>query len=541
MWYVLRELFIFIGSWQPVYLVLLLLSVPVVAQTDDKSVSLFHQHHYQEAIDILEADLSDPDSRYILGLCYFRLGLLYLEMHRAFLPLATHCYQLLDSLEDYLAEEARPSIHTLFYLGLTYVENEQYEKGIEALENYLSRNSQQFPLRSVYAQCALAESYYQTGNQVQAEATFEEIKLQQQALGEYVDAFLTETYLRLGLESKNLAQKPEDNWNLTTSIGILTENAPHLALAVLWLYSRQVDSNHALTHLKDFDLLQPDLTDSVDELQTHEFFHPRYYRYIGEIYLNQAYHLFSALYEHLPTLKSHLTYANAYILVELNDYTKAKQLLGDAPPISLDDKILLGCRQVLLGCCYYALNQKTEALEIWSQVDTQHPIIAVELAFTYARYHAEMPTSVKLVQQLMKKIPQVSELPPEVYPPLGAFASREVYRRAGNAMLLLSKRKTNGISEPNSDLIDAIQTYKAGHIEAYPYAIDEPPWGNDPSLLVNMADANYKRGFTFWSTTTETYSVMQRSLAELYPLHIMIQKVYAVHMMLHQDIREIEK
>ena len=386
-WYFSKGLFS--ASRKPICLVLLLTSFSVLAQTDDKSVNLFHQHHYQEAINLLETDNSSPDSGYLLGLCYFRLGLLYLEMHNTFLPLATHCYQLLDSLEDYLAEEVRASIHTPFYLGLSYVENEQFDQGITALENYLSRDSQQFPWRSLYARCTLAASYYRIGNQVVARAMFKEIDRQPQASGECVDAFLAETFLRLGLESDKLPLKTGQNWNLPPDLDSLKADAPHLFLAILWLYSRQEGSTKTLAYLKDLDLLQPDLTDDIDELQTHEFFHPRYYRYLGEIYLSQAYFHFTALYESLPALKPHLTYTNAYILAELNDYAKAKQLLEDSLTTSPDDKILLGCRHVLLGRCYYALNQKIEALEVWSQVDTQQPILAVELALAYARHHTE--------------------------------------------------------------------------------------------------------------------------------------------------------
>jgi hypothetical protein len=305
----------------------------------------------------------------------------------------------------------------------------------------------------------------------------------------------------------------------------------------LWLHARQAEGGNFVHYLHRQDLSRPDLTDMVDELQTHEFFHPAYYRYIGELYLSEARFHFTEIDQKLPSLKAHLTYAHAYILVMLDDFPGAKRLLEGIP--LPEDKILRGCWQVMLGRCHFALDHKNEAGAIWAQVDTQQPILAAELALAYARHRTETGVAAELAQQALEKMPEKDSL--EVYPPFGAFAGGEVYRRAGNTFLLLGKEERGDTSIPQANIIEAMKAYKISHVEAYPYVIDEPPWGNDPSLLVNMAYASYKRGFTFWSATTETFSVMQQWMADLYPLHIMIQKIYAVHMVLHQDIRQIDK
>ena len=103
----------------------------------------------------------------------------------------------------------------------------------------------------------------------------------------------------------------------------------------------------------------------------------------------------------------------------------------------------------------------------------------------------------------------MTEETPDFYAPVNAFPQREFYRRAGNSVVNLSTYANQelqasdlGIST-EAGLIDcAVWIYQRGHIVAYPYTIDEAPWGNDPVLIINMAYANYLRGFTHCSVVS---------------------------------------
>jgi tetratricopeptide (TPR) repeat protein len=513
-----------------------LLSGSTFAQADGST--LFLRNRYHEALAAFPENPSDPQTRYRLGLCYLKLGLMYMEMHHAFLPLSTHAYEALDALKDYLGEKARPSVYTPYYLGLALCESGDDERGINALNRYLS--SKNIPdLFQGYALCALGECYYRRGNQEDASATFD--RLRRLAHPPSVEATLAATYQRLGIHAEVVSEVYQRYQKVSPPA---SQAPPRFYLSQATIASQRGDPAAALQFIKKMDVTQPDLKDRVDEVQSLEFFHPRIFRDVGEVYLRQASLMFSTLNRQLPDLDKDLRYAHALILVQLRDYDGARRVLEPFLNPAPTDDILKGCGQILLGTCYHALGQTAEARSVWQRVSTDNPILAVELASAYAAARMEPMRTAQLIHTALSSIPRITRDSPAFYPPVDAFPQREVYRRAGNALLNLSQYATAQDTAPlemrvEENVIDiAVRTYKMGLMAAYPYAIDQPPRGNDPALLINMAYAGYKRGFTFWGGTTEAYSELQESYPELYPLHLMIQLLYAIYLNVHEEIRE---
>jgi hypothetical protein len=107
---------------------------------DDEGVTLFKRNLYHKALARLPSSPTDAETRYLLGLCYFKLGLMYMGIQQVFLPLSLDYYEELHALPERISEQARPSIYTPYYLGLTYLEVGDYARGIAALTQFLEKS-----------------------------------------------------------------------------------------------------------------------------------------------------------------------------------------------------------------------------------------------------------------------------------------------------------------------------------------------------------------------------------------------------------------
>ena len=504
---------------------------PILAMVDADPTTLYFQNQYHKAIDTMPNPTPDVETSYLLGLSYLKLGLMYMEIHPAFLSLARDYYQELNLLPKRIPGQARPSIYTIYYLGLTYLELGDYENAIFALKNFLSQDpSKDF---AGYAQCALGMGYYLNGKRSQAEVQFRSVPTESDS----VVLCLANVYQHLRINSDQVTQIYQ---RLSSTSGL------HRFHLVASLTSYQGDYNKAIKWIRLKSQVRNtqnwiDWQDQVDDTQQIEFFHPRLFIDIGEVYLRQASNIFAKLIGARPDFDADLHYGRALILFYLQDYNQAVEEIESLFSSRPSSIILSESAQILSAKCHYKLDRRNTAVEIWQRVATDKPIIAVELANAYAEAQLEPVKSAELIRVAMGKIKnitkgrQVTEETPDFYAPVNAFPQREFYRRAGNSVINLStyanqELQASDLGIPTeAGLIDcAVRIYQQGHIVAYPYTIDEAPWGNDPVLIINMAYANYLRGFTHWSGVLEALSVIQRDYAELYPLHKMAQVIYTI-------------
>jgi tetratricopeptide (TPR) repeat protein len=529
----------------------IVVAVPASAQQaagDEERWDLFWQHRYRE----IERG-SQPRDTYLRALTYMRLGLIHSEIDRVMAPISRDYLHVLHALSSRTDSHATSSEYTPYYLALSLREHGELERAVELLEAFLTEPTSSFPDANGYAACALGSSLYALGRHGEADKWFQDAM----AVAEenaHVAAYLALEWTRMGIrpgaagDLMARVMRQGSDW---------AEARPYSAIRrarALSLHGRHADA------LRAIDAVQgpkwrpaPEVEDASLPPRRIEFFDPRMFRDVAEVYMLAALDVFSRLSDDDLThevSKYDVSFAESLLLHRLARYSDAAAHIEQTRRDDAWPEHMRHHAEVLLGACYSAQGDADTAMRLWAEVQAEQTNVAVDLAYAYATAKASPQQAAVLVARAMDRLfaltggRHITQEYPTEYPPARAFGPREVYRRASEAALRLHALAGADIDvremglRPEQELIDYARILSLrGRNLRYPYAIGDVPYGNDPLMLVDMGYMSYERGFDHWGEATETYSVMQESMREVYPLHTMIQLIYATQLGLHEDLR----
>lgn len=517
---------------------------PARAQStpDGEPWDLYWRHSYHDVL----RELPRGDS-YLRALAYMRLGLIYSELDEVMAPVSADYLNILHTLS--LRDDARSDGGYIpYYLALAVRDQGDPARAAELLEAFLAAPPPAWPEASGYASSTLGSCLYDLGRHADADERFGDAALVA-ARNPHVAAHLALEWHRLGIRDEETADLigggvlRSEEW---------VDGVPgsHERRALMLSLDGQHDAAVAALESAHGGKWRPG-PESVDESAANrrvEFFAPRMFRDVSDVYMRAALGVFARLEDEEPA--HDIAFARPLLLHRLGRHAEVIALLQtekwpeDIAPAAA----------AMLGASYHAQGLDAEAMRVWEAIDVGAPNSAVGLAMAYARAEAEPTRAAALIAGAMDSLlaltdgKHITDEYPVEYRPLSAFDPREVYRRAAKTILRVYLFAPEEVDvtrlgmRPETRLIDYAKdlSLRGRHLRR-PYAVDDVAYGNDPLMLIDVGYLAYERGFDHWGEATEVYSVLQGYLPEAYPLHTMIQLIYATQLNLHEDARGRER